>query len=211
MQERRTMLPESLRAVANMLEEMQRVQKLTESRLSCHGADLQDLKAELQRQIYVQERQAKEIHKLKQELESLRSACGTHEPADQKEAAAALSNPDTAKASAQGVPLTQQDVIKAVSSLPQSERFYNTAAVPRNAPAFITSSIPLGRDTQVQPNDSGTSGQTAAPVSASSKEQTGSSDQKAPKKAAKENSQPILPGSGFSHITIDYLRKLGEK
>ncbi len=175
MQERRSMLPESLRAVANMLEDIQRAQRLTESRLSGHGAELENLRAELQRQINVQERYAKEIYRLKQELDSLKSAQAVQDTKPQKEAPAAENNPAPVKPPTERAPFIP-------------ETFYKTAAAPRTMNNYISASVPLGREAQVNSEEGNVSDKTA-----------------------NENSQPVIPGTGFSHITIDFLRKLAEK
>ncbi len=265
MQERRAMLPESLRAIANILEDLQRVQKLTESRLSSHGADLQDLKAELQRQIYVQERQAKEIHRLKQELDSLKSAHTSQEARNQKDVPAVLSDPSTVKASADGVAAVSQDIAMVAPPIP--EKFYKASASAQN---YITASVPLNSETRAHPLTVTSTGYTApaaetaslatavaSPIASAVSPQAAAASQApeatspapamalsasemvAPARAASpatataspvtiesptvmsptaktataapDSSRPILPGTGFSHITIDFLRKLGEK
>lgn len=291
MQERRSMLPESLRTIANMLEDMQRIQRLTESRLSSHGAALEELKAELQRQIYVQERQAKEIYRLKQELDSLKSAYTTQESKNQKEAPAMLSYPAPAKASAEETAAVPQDAVRVVQPIP--EKFFKAAASTQN---YITASVPLNSETRPQPQTGSAVGYTApttvastaattatpsaatvhpvtavspttsvavstspatessptealpasaatsstassssaseyqtptgssasadtpsattaskATVTALPASQSGKPEQQPLSKAVPDTSRPILPGSGFSHITIDFLRKLGEK
>jgi hypothetical protein len=290
MQERRSMLPESLRTIANMLEDMQRIQRLTESRLSSHGAALEELKAELQRQIYVQERQAKEIYRLKQELDSLKSAYTTQESKNQKEAPAMLSYPAPAKASAEETAAVPQDAVRVVQPIP--EKFFKAASTQN----YITASVPLNSETRPQPQTGSTVSYTApaavvspaataatpsaatvhpvtavspttsvavstspatessptealpasaatsstasssstseyqtptgssasadtpsattaskATVTALPASQSGKPEQQPLSKAVPDTSRPILPGSGFSHITIDFLRKLGEK
>jgi hypothetical protein len=225
------MLPESLRAVANMLEEIQRVQKITESRLSNHDAGLEDLKAELQRQVYVQERYAKEIHRLKQELDLLKSSHAGQDIKNKKEAPLAANSADGVKASAEEAPPVQQEAVK--ENFLTSGDFYKTASAKKTSSNYITASVPLGHETQAQPAAPGYAAKAQPVVSGleakapqygntpaeadtgtagtSRTVQNSSPEQKSRNKGTPQSSQPILPGSGFSHITIDFLRKLGEK
>ena len=68
MQEIRS-LPASLKAIANMIEDIRRTLREIEIRVNNQDAGLERLEAELERQLHVQDRSTREIHKLKEELE----------------------------------------------------------------------------------------------------------------------------------------------
>jgi len=70
MQEIRS-LPDSLKAIANMIEDIRHKLREIESRVNSQDAGLERLEAELERQLHVQDRSTKEIHKLKEELEKI--------------------------------------------------------------------------------------------------------------------------------------------
>ena len=66
-----TSLPASLKTIANLIEEIKHTLKEIESRVSSQDAGLERLEAELDRQLHVQDRASREIHKLKEELEKV--------------------------------------------------------------------------------------------------------------------------------------------
>lgn len=168
MQEQKSLLPESIKAIANMLEEIRRVQKEAGLRLSDHTASLEKLEAELQRQIYVQERQAKEIYKLKQELDLLKSA------------------KTTSLADAGGSPKTSAVIPEPQIAKAMPEDFFKAAAAPGAGQHYISASVPLNSIPEALPQNNNSS--ETVPVAS-----------------------PIMPGSGFSNITVDYLKKMGQK
>jgi chromosome segregation ATPase len=64
-------LPTSLKAMANVIEDTRRSLKEIESRVNNQDTGLEKLQAELERQLHIQERSSREIHKLKEELEKV--------------------------------------------------------------------------------------------------------------------------------------------
>ncbi len=161
MQEIRS-LPASLKAIANMIEEIRHTLREIEIRVNSQDAALERLEAELERQLHVQDRSSKEVYKLKQELETLKAG-----PA--------------AKVPATTVWMAQTGSDKSQVSFSNAGR-----AVPDASPAAIlqTSVIECSEPVKKTVNM---------------------------KKPVPEINKPVMNGTGFSQITVDYLRSLGKK
>lgn len=161
MQEIRS-LPASLKAIANMIEDIRHTLKELESRANSQDTGLERLEAELERQLHVQDRSSKEIHKLKQELEALKAV-------------------PVAKAPAATVWMTPVVPGKSQDSLANAE-----PAVPDTLPAAVLQ----------------------APVMEGGETVKNAANRKKP---ISEINLPVMNGTGFSQITVDYLKNLGKK
>jgi uncharacterized coiled-coil protein SlyX len=138
-----TSLPASLKTIANMIEDIKHTLKEIESRVNSQDAGLERLEAELDRQLHVQDRSSKEIHKLKDELEKVSW--------------------------------------KSQNSIKNAEK-----AVPDILPLSVPQ-IPAGESTEPARHEP----EMKMPVI--------------------QTNVPLMNGSGFSHITLDYLKSLSRK
>jgi chromosome segregation ATPase len=154
MQENRSTLPEPLKAVVSMIEEIRRTTREAETRVKGLDIVLSKLEAELERQLSVQERTTREMQKLRNELETLKASAAAREQA--------------------------------------------IAAARKQAPA----GEPAGSEAERT--------RTAAPVQPAPGIPEQPAAEKQPEKS-RNAGLPVMPGSGFSHITYDYLKKIAQK
>lgn len=74
MQENNYISPSSLKTMLNVIEDMRVAIKELESRVNTQNSTLELLRAELERQILVDERTSKELHRFRQEIDSIKTS-----------------------------------------------------------------------------------------------------------------------------------------
>ncbi len=148
-------LSDSIKYIVNVIEDIRNTMREMEARVKSYGCSLDTLETELQRQLSVQERTAREIQKLKNELEPLKA---------------------TMLANERALSVMKKNIPAAFSE--------NSAAESLNSQLGTTSPSKL-----------------EAPI-----------DKPIEHNVRKQETEvSVMHGSGFSHVTFDYLKKLGEK
>jgi len=177
LQNNNVILSDSLRAIANTIENIRHTIKQSENKIGKLDTGFEELEAELKRQLAVQERTNREIQKIKNELEAIKATLHTNEL------------PHAATEKLNSLPYSANHEAKNLKPLVYTVSL-SEAAGDTEGRSSTESKSKAGNKHEAEDGSTPCNGI-----------DTG--------KGNPRNETPVMQGSGFSHITFDYLKKLG--